>query len=288
VVANDDFYRIDTALSVPRVDASRWRLRIAGLVDAPFELGYDELLALEGVEEVVTLQCVSNEVGGDLVGNAVWQGVPLRELLTRAGVRPEAEQVFSRSVDGWTCGFPIDALEDDRTALVAYAMNGEPLPAAHGFPARLVVSGLYGYVSATKWLEQIELTRWEGTDGYWVPRGWAKEGPVKLASRIDVPRRGQEVPGSPTVLGGVAWLPSVGVGGVEVSVDDGPWQRAELGRVASVDTWVQWRFEVALEPGDHDARVRAVDRRGRVQTAEVAEPAPDGATGLHRVAFRTR
>lgn len=285
VVPTDDFYRIDTALSVPQVDASSWRLRIEGAVDEPFELTYGELLELPSVEQAVTLQCVSNEVGGDLVGNAVWQGVPLRDLLDRAGVQAGGTQVFSRSVDGWTCGFPTEALDGDRTALVAYAMNGEPLPAEHGFPARLVVSGLYGYVSATKWLRAIELVGWDEADGYWVPRGWSKEGPIKLASRIDHPGNGKDITGTPAVLGGQAWLPGTGVEAVEVSIDEGPWERAELGSVTSTDTWVTWRFEVPLELGSHHAQVRAIDADGRTQIADEAPPAPDGATGLHRVRF---
>jgi DMSO/TMAO reductase YedYZ molybdopterin-dependent catalytic subunit len=285
VIPNDDFYRIDTALSTPQVDAETWRLRVTGLVDRPFELTYQELLDLPSVEEVVTLQCVSNEVGGDLVGNAVWQGVPLADLLERAGVQEAGEQLFSRSVDGWTCGFPTDLVGDGRLALVAYAMNGEPLPPAHGFPVRLVVSGLYGYVSATKWLEEIELTTWEGADGYWITRGWAKDGPIKLASRIDVPRSGAQVPAGTVTLGGIALLPATGVSAVEVAIDDGPWQEAELGRVASEHTWVQWRLRTDLGSGEHTARVRAIDATGAVQTAEEAEPAPDGATGHHQVRF---
>ncbi|MCC6435682.1 MAG: molybdopterin-dependent oxidoreductase, partial [Acidimicrobiales bacterium] len=237
---NAEFYRIDTALSSPRVDPAGWRLRVHGMVDTPFTIGYEELLSMDSVEEVVTLQCVSNEVGDGLVGNAVWQGVPLRALLERAGVHPSAEQVFSTSVDGWTCGFPLAALADDRPVLVAYAMNGERLPIDHGFPARLVVAGLYGYVSATKWLSEIELTTWDGADGYWVPRGWSKTGPIKLASRIDVPAAGATIGPGPTVLGGVAWLPSVGVSRVEVAIDDGAWAECRLAPVASEHTWVQW------------------------------------------------
>lgn len=285
VTPTDDFYRIDTALSAPQVDIDGWRLRFDGMVDDPFELTYAELLELPSVEVPVTIQCVSNEVGGDLVGNAVWQGVPLADLLERAGVRPDAEQVFTRSVDGWTAGFPTEAIDGERTALVAYAMNGEPLPVAHGFPARLIVAGLYGYVSATKWLERVELTRWDGVDGYWVPRGWSKEGPIKIASRIDVPRPGERLAGPKVVLGGVAWRPAVGVRAVEVSVDGGAWQTAELGAVASNDTWVTWRLVDELAPGAHRARVRAIDVDGRTQTARVAPPAPDGATGLHEVPF---
>jgi DMSO/TMAO reductase YedYZ molybdopterin-dependent catalytic subunit len=280
-----DFYRIDTALSTPQVGVDGWRLAVTGLVDAPFEIGYDELLALDSVEEVVTIQCVSNEVGGNLVGNAVWQGVPLATILERAGVRPEATQIVGRSVDGWTAGFPTEHAVDGRTALVAYAMNGEPLTADHGFPARLVVSGLYGYVSATKWLSEIELTTWEDFDGYWVPRGWSKEGPIKIASRIDVPRRSATLSAGPQPIAGVAWAPNTGIERVEVQIDDGPWQTCELGNVASDDTWVQWRLVWDASPGEHVARVRATDRTGATQTSDTAAPAPNGATGWHQRRF---
>jgi DMSO/TMAO reductase YedYZ molybdopterin-dependent catalytic subunit len=281
ITPNEDFYRIDTALVVPDVDASRWGLEVVGLVDRPVRLTYDELLAMPSVEAAVTLQCVSNEVGGDLVGNAIWQGVPLATLLERARVRSGADQVVGRSVDGWTAGFPISAAGDGRVALVAYAMNGSPLPVVHGFPARLVVAGLYGYVSATKWLRQIELTTWDGFDGYWVPRGWAKEGPIKTTSRIDVPARGAILRPGPVPVAGVAWAPPRGIARVEVQVDDGPWQACQLGRVASADTWVQWRYPWDAEAGPHILRVRAVDGDGVTQTAEVRPPDPDGATGLH-------
>jgi DMSO/TMAO reductase YedYZ molybdopterin-dependent catalytic subunit len=281
ITPNPDFYRIDTALTVPRVDPRSWRLGVDGLVERPFSLSFDDLLALDAVAEPVTLQCVSNEVGGDLVGNAVWQGVPLAMLLDRAGVRTEATQVVGRSVDGWTAAFPTELAGDGRTAMVAYAMNGELLPPRHGFPARLVVAGLYGYVSATKWLDRIELTRIEDVDGYWIPRGWSRDGPIKTASRIDVPRRGAVVPAGPTPLAGVAWAPTRGVGAVEAQVDDGPWQPCDLGAAASDETWVQWHLRWDATPGRHILRVRATDGRGEVQTDEISDPAPDGATGLH-------
>nr|MBA3287491.1 molybdopterin-dependent oxidoreductase [Acidimicrobiia bacterium] len=280
VIPNADFYRIDTALTTPQVDADRWKLRLTGLVDRPLELDYEELLSLDSIEETVTIACVSNEVGGRLVGNAVWQGVPLAALLERAGVQATATQIVGRSVDGFTAGFPVDVV-NGRTALVAYAMNGEPLPADHGYPARLIVAGLYGYVSATKWLEEIELTTWEAFDGYWVPRGWSKEGPIKTASRIDVPRSGARLVAGPQPIAGVAWAPSRGIDLVEVQVDDGSWQRAELGRVASGNTWVQWRLEWEAEPGEHIIRVRATDGDGVTQTEETAAPAPNGASGWH-------
>jgi DMSO/TMAO reductase YedYZ molybdopterin-dependent catalytic subunit len=280
-----DFYRIDTALSTPQVDPTSWRLAITGMVDAPFELTYDDLLALDSIEVPVTIQCVSNEVGGDLVGTAMWQGVPLAAILERAGVQDGATQIVGRSVDGWTAGFPTAAAFDGRTALVAFAMNGDALAAKHGFPARLVVAGLYGYVSATKWLREIELTTLDAFDGYWIPRGWAKEAPIKTTSRIDVARTGADVPAGSVVLGGVAWAPNVGIDAVEVQIDGGPWRAADLGAVASDDTWVQWRLVADVGVGEHTARVRAIDRTGAVQTDAEAPPAPDGATGLHAGRF---
>lgn len=289
-VPNEDFYRIDTALVVPEVDTDGWALEVTGLVERPFRITYDELLALPHVEADVTLACVSNEVGGGLVGNARWQGVPLRDLLARAGVRPEATQVMGRSVDGFSAGFPVElALREgtgpgDAGALVAVGMNGEPLPRAHGFPARLVVPGLYGYVSATKWLRAVELTTFE-EEGYWIPRGWAREGPVKTQSRIDVPRGGT-VPAGRVPVAGVAWAPGRGISRVEVRVDDGPWVPARLADSLGVDAWRQWVHAWDATPGEHTISVRATDGTGAVQTARTAPPAPDGATGHHTVRVR--
>jgi DMSO/TMAO reductase YedYZ molybdopterin-dependent catalytic subunit len=279
LVPSDRFYRIDTALLVPQVDARSWRLSVDGLVEQPFEITFDELLAMSTVEEAVTLSCVSNEVGGSLVGNARWQGVPLRQLLDRAGVQPGATQVVGKSVDGFTAGFPTEAAYDGRVALVAVGMNGEPLPVNHGFPARLVVAGLYGYVSATKWLREIRLTRLEDFDGYWIPRGWAKQAPVKTQSRIDVPRAGNAIPPGRTAVAGVAWAPTRGIARVEVQIDDGPWEQARLGDVVSKNTWVQWLYEWDAPPGRHTITVRATDGTGETQTSDVRPPAPDGATG---------
>ncbi len=281
VTPNDDFYRIDTALIVPQIDVADWRLDVSGMVDHPFSIDYDELLGLDSVEETVTLQCVSNEVGGSLVGNSVWQGVPLEVLLERAGVQREATQIVGRSLDDWTAGFPTELARDGRVAMVAYAMNGEPLPVTHGFPARLIVAGLYGYVSATKWLREIELTTWEDFDGYWITRGWGKEGPIKTASRIDVPGRSTSVPAGPTAVAGVAWAPTHGIQRVEVQVDDQQWQECRLGDVASENTWVQWLYEWDATPGDHVLTVRATDGTGETQTSEIQAPIPDGATGWH-------
>lgn len=280
------FYRIDTQLlGPPAVDVDRWRLAITGMVEHPFELSFTELLAMPLVEEYVTLACVSNPVGGDLVGNAAWVGVPLASLLERAGVRPGASQVVGRSVDGFTVGFPLEAGLDGRRALVAVGMNGELLPLAHGFPARLVVAGLYGYTSATKWLSEIELARWEDFDAYWVPRGWSKFAPVKTQSRIDTPLPGALIVAGPQVVAGVAWAPR-GVSRVEIQVDGHAWVEAELAAVVTDDTWRQWRFDWQVPPGEHVLRVRATDGQGKLQRAQVSDPAPDGATGYHTVRVR--
>ncbi len=285
VVPNDDYYRIDTALFVPSINARDWSLTIDGLVDNPLTLSYDELVERSTTIKPVTLSCVSNEVGGPLVGNAVWQGVPLQDLLEEVGVKPEATQVASFA-DNWSCGFPTAALDDDRTALVAVGMNGEPLPNQHGFPARLVVSGLYGYVSATKWLRRIELTTLEDFDGFWIDKGWAKIAPVKTQARIDVPFPSQEFDGSsPIDIAGVAWAPNIGVERVEIQVDSGPWIEAELGTSLGPDAWRQWRVKWEGEPGEHVVQVRATRADGEVQTGDVAEPAPDGATGWHSRRF---
>ncbi|MBU6328851.1 MAG: molybdopterin-dependent oxidoreductase [Acidobacteria bacterium] len=281
ITPTSQFYRIDTAFTFPSVDLDRWRLRIDGLVDRPLEYSYAELLALPQVEVPITIACVSNEVGGSLVGTAFWQGVPLGALLETAGVQPEGTQILGRSLDGFTAGFPTAAALDGRTALVAVGMNGEPLPIRHGFPARLIVEGLYGYVSATKWLRSIELCDWERVNGYWVPLGWSKEGPIKLQSRIDVPRAGDTVRAGMTPIAGVAWAPGVGVAAVEVQVDGGDWIPAELGPEFTDATWRQWMLPWEATAGRHTLRVRAISRDGEVQTAEVAPVEPNGATGHH-------
>lgn len=279
---NRDFYRIDTALIVPRVDLEAWRLRVTGMVDRPFELSFAELLDLPQVESDITMSCVSNEVGGDLVGNARWQGVLLSDLLDRAGVRAGATQIVGRSVDGWTGGFPTEAARGGR-GLVAVGMNGEPLPLEHGFPARLVVAGLFGYVSATKWLEEIELTTLEDFDGYWVPRGWSKAGPVVTQSRIDVPRSGARLRSGRQAVAGVAWAPTRGIDRVEVSIDGGPWSAATLAEAVGPASWRQWLYEWDASPGRHRIQVRATDGTGVTQTAEASLPRPSGATGHHTI-----
>ncbi|MGC5583332.1 molybdopterin-dependent oxidoreductase [Ornithinimicrobium sp. W1665] len=280
----DDFYRIDTALWVPRVDPATWTLRVTGLVEQEVEINWAELLEEDHVEAIVTLTCVSNTVGGPLVGNTVWTGWPVRELLARAGVRPEADMVLSRSADGWTAGTPIEALTDDRESLIAVAMDGQPLPAEHGFPARLVVPGLYGYVSATKWVTELKVTRFDADEGYWTPRGWAERGPIKTASRIDVPRSEARVRAGEVAVAGAAWAQQRGISAVEVRVDDGPWQQAELAAQPSDDAWRLWSWTWPdAAPGRHQLTVRATDGTGEVQTDRPAAPAPDGASGWHAV-----
>jgi DMSO/TMAO reductase YedYZ molybdopterin-dependent catalytic subunit len=286
ITPNADFYRIDTALVLPQVDPTDWRLEVKGAVPDAFSLSFDELLDLPMIEAPVTIACVSNEVGGDLVGTAVWQGVPLTTVLERAGLRsgavPDgAAQLVCRSVDGFTVGFPTEMALDGRVAMVAVGMNGEPLPVRNGFPARLVVAGLYGYVSATKWLRSIELTGWDDFDAYWIPRGWAKEAPVKTQSRIDVPRAGSDVAAGVVAVAGVAWAPTRGITRVEVQVDEGPWQEARLGPGWGDDVWRQWVFEWDAGPGEHRLQVRATDGDGVTQTEERTRVDPDGATGWH-------
>lgn len=281
ITPNADFYRIDTALQIPVVDPGSWRLRVHGMVDRELTLSWDELLALPLEESTTTLACVSNEVGGTLIGTAVWLGHPIRHLLEQAGVHDDADMVLSKSVDGFTAGTPLDVLRDDRHAVLAIGMNGEPLPPEHGFPVRLVVPGLYGYVSATKWVVDLEVTRFDRARAYWTDRGWSERGPIKLASRIDVPR-GQVAAGAVTVAG-VAWHQHVGIAAVEVQIDDRPWRDAQLAAPLSVDTWVQWHYRWEAEPGQHTVRVRAIGADGETQVSQRRPPAPDGATGLHAV-----
>ncbi|QSB15581.1 molybdopterin-dependent oxidoreductase [Natronosporangium hydrolyticum] len=281
VTGNDSFYRIDTALVVPRIDPATWRLRIHGRVRHPYELSFEELLARPMVARHITLACVSNEVGGELVGNASWLGVPVADLLAAAQPLPGADQVVSRASDGWTCGTPTEALTDGRDALLAVGMNGEPLPLEHGFPVRMVVPGLYGYVSACKWLTELELSSFDDFDAYWVRRGWSAQAPIKTQSRIDTPRR-RAAAGVVTVAG-VAWAQQRGIERVEVRVDGGPWQEATLADTVSADTWRQWWWRWEASPGEHTLTVRATDTTGQPQPADLAPPAPDGATGWHSV-----
>ncbi|HEV7743276.1 MAG TPA: molybdopterin-dependent oxidoreductase [Pseudolysinimonas sp.] len=280
VTPNAQFYRIDTALQIPRINPSEWSLKITGMVEQEVEISWAELIALPMEESYTTLMCVSNEVGGSLIGNALWLGYPIRHILERARPASGADMVLSRSIDGFTAGTPLTVLqEEDRNAILAIGMNGEPLPEEHGFPVRMVVPGLYGYVSATKWLIELEVTRFDEASAYWTDRGWGAKGPVKIESRIDVARGGA---GEMTVAG-VAWHQHTGISGVEVQVDGGPWEAATLAEAISIDTWVQWRYDFAPAKGEHEVRVRATGSDGKVQTGDVADVLPDGATGYHTV-----
>jgi DMSO/TMAO reductase YedYZ molybdopterin-dependent catalytic subunit len=283
VTSNNDFYRIDTSLFPPQIDPATWHLRIFGRVRSPITIRWDDLLRRPMVQRYVTLACVSNEVGGDLISNALWLGTPIAALLDEVQPLPDADQVVQRSVDGWTCGTPTAVLRDGRDALLAIGMNGQPLPIEHGFPVRMVVPGLYGYVSACKWIYEIELTRFADFDAYWVPRGWSQQAPIKTQSRIDTPRSGARRPAGDVVVAGVAWAQHRGISRVEVQVDGGPWAAATLAGTVSTDTWRQWWYRWPATPGEHTLRVRATDATGQTQTATPASPAPNGATGWHSV-----
>ncbi|MEU3283100.1 sulfite oxidase [Streptomyces antibioticus] len=289
VTPNADFYRVDTALVVPKVDASSWRLRIHGKgVQRPGTYSFDDLLRRELIERDITLTCVSNEVGGPYVGNARWIGVRLADLLAECGIKPPsrggpADQLVSRSVDGMTIGSPVEDVMDGRDAMLALGMNGEPLPFEHGFPVRMVVPGLYGFVSACKWIEDIELTTFASYDPYWVKRGWARRAPVKTASRIDTPRPFARPKAGTVMVAGVAWAQHRGIDKVEVRIDDGPWQEADLAAEDTRDTWRQWSLPWRAAKGGHTLTVRATDRTGAVQTGKRTRTVPDGASGRHSV-----
>jgi DMSO/TMAO reductase YedYZ molybdopterin-dependent catalytic subunit len=283
ITPNADFYRIDTTLITPQVDPATWRLTVKGMVEKPLRLTYGDLLKRNLVERDITMVCVSNEVGGNYVGTARWLGVPLREILAEAGVKPGADQLVSRSVDGWTAGSPVADVTDGRDALIAIGMNGEPLPVGHGFPARLIVPGLYGFVSATKWVTELELTTFDAFDPYWAKRGWSKQAPIKTMARIDTPRGLQKIPAGKTAVAGVAWAIHRGVQLVEVRIDDGPWMPSRLAPGPSADTWRQWVFEWDAKPGTYNVACRATDGTGASQTDARAQPIPNGASGWHSI-----
>ncbi|WP_426592830.1 molybdopterin-dependent oxidoreductase [Cellulomonas sp. McL0617] len=277
-----DFYRIDTALTIPHVDPTSWSLRLHGMVEKEVTLSWDELLASDLVEAYVTLACVSNPVGGDLISNQKWLGLPIKGLLERAKPTGDADMVLSTSVDGFTAGTPLTVLMDGRDALLAIAMDGQPLPFEHGFPVRMVVPGLYGYVSATKWVTDLEVTRFADAQSYWTKRGWSPQGPVKTQSRIDVPRSSTTVPAGSVVVAGTSWAQHRGVKGVQVRVDDGAWNDATLAADGGIDSWRQWTWSWDASPGDHKLYVRAFDPQGP-QTGAVQGEVPDGATGYDSV-----
>jgi DMSO/TMAO reductase YedYZ molybdopterin-dependent catalytic subunit len=278
---NADYYRVDPALVGPQVSTDGWRLRVHGMVDTEIELDFDQLLARDLIERDITLTCVSNEVGGRYAGSARWLGAPLADLLKEAGVDPEADMILSTSSDGMTISTPTAVVMDGRDAMLAVGMNGEPLPATHGFPVRRVVPGLYGYVSATKWLVDLELTRFADTEAYWTERGWAERAPVKTMSRVDTPKPFAKLPAGKVAVAGVAWAQHRGLDRVEVRVDEGPWQEARLAEVPSTDTWRQWVWQWDARPGSHRIEVRATDADGETQPERRADPFPSGATGWH-------
>jgi DMSO/TMAO reductase YedYZ molybdopterin-dependent catalytic subunit len=284
---NADFYRVDTALTVPTVDPAGWSLIVDGMVESRVELTFKDLLAMGLREYAITLTCVSNQVGGNLVGNARWLGVPVREVLARARPRRGADMVLSRSVDGFTAGTPLTALTDPgRDAILAVGMNGEPLPLEHGFPVRMVVPGLYGYVSATKWLTELKVTTFAADQAYWTPRGYSEKAPIKLSSRIDTPRIDRPLSAGPTKIAGVAWAQTVGIRKVEVQIDGGPWQEATLAAAVNADTWVQWSLDWDATSGSHTLAVRVTDRAGRLQEEKRTPIAPNGSTGWQSTLVR--
>jgi DMSO/TMAO reductase YedYZ molybdopterin-dependent catalytic subunit len=278
-----DFYRIDTALSVPEIKAEEWELRVHGLVEEEVRLTFQDLLDADLVESHVTLTCVSNPVGGNLAGNARWLGLPLREVLKRARPTAGADMVLSTSIDGFSASTPLEVLQDGRDAMLAIGMNGEPLPLEHGYPVRMVVPGLYGFVSATKWVVDLEVTRFADSKAYWTQRGWSERGPIKTMARVEVPKSFAVVPAGRVAVGGTAWAQTRGITKVEVQIDDGDWAEAVLSAEASVDTWRQWSFDWDATPGSHYLKVRATDGTGEVQTEKRADPVPDGASGWQSV-----
>jgi DMSO/TMAO reductase YedYZ molybdopterin-dependent catalytic subunit len=280
---NASFYRVDTDLVLPQVSPENWTLKIDGMVAHPVEFSFAELLRMPLTETDLTLVCVSNSVGGTYAGNARWLGVPLAPLLRKAGVRSGADQVLSTATDGMTISTPVATILERKDALIAVGMNGQPLPVAHGFPARMLVPGLYGYVSATKWVTRLTLTTFARQRAYWTQRGYAAQAPIKTESRIDVPRPLATVKAGQVAVAGVAWAPSRGIAAVELSVDNGPWQQAKLAAVDGIDTWRQWMWAWDAQPGLHSIQVRATDNTGATQPSTRAQPFPSGASGWDSV-----
>jgi DMSO/TMAO reductase YedYZ molybdopterin-dependent catalytic subunit len=279
ITPDSQFYRVDTAILVPQVDPSNWTLRIHGMVAREVTITFDQLLRRPLIEDYITLACVSNPVGGPYVGNAKWLGTSLAALIRSAGPQAGADQLLCTSVDGFTSGTPLQVVLDGRDALVAVAMNGSDLPTEHGFPARLVVPGLYGYVSACKWVVDIEVTTFAKAQAYWVPRGWSQQGPIKTESRIDVPGNGTSLKAGQVPVAGVAWAQHKGIEAVEVRVDNGPWHEATLAAVPGIDTWRQWAWQWPATQGTHMIEARATDKTGYTQTSLIQDVAPNGASG---------
>jgi DMSO/TMAO reductase YedYZ molybdopterin-dependent catalytic subunit len=283
ITPNSSFYRVDTAIVLPEIPPSSWQLRIHGMVAREITLTFDDLIKRPLIEDYITLCCVSNPVGGPYIGNAKWLGTSLRSLLQQAGVKAGADQLLCTSSDGFTSGTPIAVTMDGRDAMLAVAMNGTVLPVEHGFPVRMVVPGLYGYVSACKWITDIEVTTFAASHAYWTVRGWDQQAPIKTESRIDVPNGSGPVKAGPTSVAGVAWAQHKGIEAVEVRADRGPWHEARLAVVPGIDTWRQWAWEWPATPGTHLIEARATDRTGYTQTALQAPPEPNGASGYPQV-----
>ncbi|MBJ8348948.1 molybdopterin-dependent oxidoreductase [Antrihabitans sp. YC2-6] len=288
ITPNATFYRIDTALQVPQLTTQEWRLKIHGMVDNEITIDWDDLTKRVPIERIITLTCVSNEVGGPLAGNATWIGYPIKDILDEVGVQADADMLLSTSIDGWTSGTPVEILRDGRDAILAVAMNGEPLPLEHGYPVRQVVPGLYGFVSATKWVVDWEFTRFDRAEAYWTKRGWGDRAPIKTASRIDVPMSLAPVAPGPVLIAGTAWAQHRGIAKVEIRIDDGPWQEATLAPQYSIDTWRQWTWQWDATLGNHVAQVRATDLAGDVQIEERVPPIPGGSSGWHTRTFIVR
>jgi DMSO/TMAO reductase YedYZ molybdopterin-dependent catalytic subunit len=279
VTSNANFYRVDTAIVLPQVDPGSWQLRIHGMVNRELTLSFDDLLKRPLIEDYVTLCCVSDPVGGPYIGNALWLGASLAGVLREAGIQAGADQLMCTSVDGFTSGTPVQTVMDGRDALLAVAMNGTALPVAHGFPARMVVPGLYGYVSATKWVTDINVTTFANNYAYWAQRGWSQQAPIKTECRIDVPTGVSQLQTGRTAVAGVAWAQHKGIDAVHVRVDNGPWNQATLAAVPGIDTWRQWVWEWDATPGHHLIEARATDATGYTQTTAQAPPEPNGASG---------
>lgn len=287
--ANKDFYRVDTALTVPSIDPATWRLTVGGMVGRKLDLSFDDLVKMGLDEYAITLTCVSNEVGGKLLGNARWLGVPIRDVLKLASPASGADMVLSRSVDGYTASTPLSALTDPKlNAILAVGMNGEPLPLEHGFPVRMVVPGLYGYVSATKWLTELKVTTFDADTAYWTPRGYSAKAPIKLSSRVDTPSIGTAIDAGPTKIAGVAWAQTVGIDRVEVRIDNGDWQKATLSNPINKDTWVQWYLDWSATSGTHYVSVRATDKEGTLQIQDPSPIAPNGSSGWQKTLIRVK
>jgi DMSO/TMAO reductase YedYZ molybdopterin-dependent catalytic subunit len=276
------FYRVDTALTIPQVSAATWQLRIHGMVDYPMTITFDQLSQMPMTEHDVTLTCVSEAVGGGYIGNARWQGTLLAPLLRKAGIQAGAEQIVMRDVNNMTIGVATDPVMDGRESLLAVGMNGQLLPPAHGYPVRVVVPGLYGYVSATKWVVDMELTTFGAFDAFWVRQGWSQQAPIKTESRIDVPKARSDLTAGQVTIAGVAWAQHKGIEAVEVSVD-GTWYTATMAAQDTIDTWRQWYYVWDAIPGQHVLQVRATDKTGHTQTAVVHRTEPNGATGYHTI-----